>query len=271
MIKMNVREVKNLSELRVALVADYKKFDTVLDVGAGIRPFSLVPSVHITCVEPYAEYRKYLNLNFSGENLQTVNIYFDNIADIFDLDSFDAITIMDVVEHIEKQSVISTLREIIATGANRIMIFTPEGFMPQHTIAVDAWGLSGAEMQEHVSGWGIEDFEKLGFQKFIRVNDLHNDGDQVWNGLLAIYERDEVIDTKTLLVAPDFDDPAALRPKDTMRVETLYVFGRHNRLSGTVNGAMNIHCKRRIYLPSMTFLPKFLRVLYLRSLRLFLC
>jgi len=142
--------------------------------------------------------------------------------------------------------------------------------MPQHTVEVDAWGLSGAEMQEHVSGWDIEDFENLGFKKFIRVNDLHCEGDQVWNGLMAIYERDRVIDRKTLLVAPDFDDPAALRPKETMRVETLYVFGRHNRLSGTVNGAMNIYCKRRIYLPSMSFLPKFLRALYLRLLRLLL-
>ena len=270
MIKMNVREVKTLNELRATLVADYKKFDSVLDVGSGIRPFSLVPSARITCVEPYAEYRHYLNLNFSGENLQTVNAYFDSLTDILDVGSFDVISLMDVVEHIEKKSVLATLEGMIAAGAKRIIIFTPEGFMPQHTVEVDAWGLSGAEMQDHVSGWGIEDFENLGFKKFIRVNDLHYEGDGIWNGLMAIYEHDIAIDRKTLLVAPDFDDPATLRPKDTMRVETLYVFGRHNRLSGTVNGAMNIHCKRRIYLPSMTFLPKFLRMLYLRLLRLFL-
>jgi hypothetical protein len=267
---MKLIEVNDLTELKNVLINDYKKFRTVLDVGTGIRPFCLVPSTRITCVEPFDEYRKYLNLNFGGENLGTINIGFEKLTEVIDVDSFDAITIMDVVEHIEKQSVISTLEGVIAAGANRIIIFTPEGFMPQHPVEVDAWGLGGAEMQEHVSGWGVEDFESLGFKKFIRVNDLHCEGDQVWNGLMAIYERDKVIDRKTLLVAPDFDDPTALRPKNTMRVETLYVFGRHNRLSGTVNGALNIHCNRRIYLPSMTFLPKFLRVLYLRSLRLFL-
>jgi len=267
---MDIIEVNDLTELKAVLINDYGKFDTVLDVGTGIRPFNLVPSMRITCVEPYAEYRRYLNLNFSGENLQTINSYIENLTNVIDVDSFDAVTIMDVVEHIEKQSVLVTLKGIIAAGANRIIIFTPEGFMPQHTVDVDAWGLSGAEMQDHVSGWDIEDFENLGFKKFIRVNDLHYEGDEVWNGLMAIYERDKSIDRVRMLVAPDFDHPATLRPKHTMRVKNLYVFGRHNRLSGTVNGAMNIHCERRIYLPSMTFLPKFLRVLYLRSLKLLL-
>jgi len=265
---MNVREVEDLSQLRDAIVADYHEFGTVLDVGAGIRPFSLVPSTRITCVEPYDEYRRYLNLNFSRENLQTINAYFDNLTEVVDVDGFDAITIMDVVEHIEKQDVVSNLMRIMDAGANRIIIFTPEGFMPQHTVEVDAWGLSGAEMQDHVSGWEIEDFENLGFQKFIRVKDLHHEGDEVWNGLMAIYEREKPIDRARLLVAPDFDDPAILRPQETLRVKTLFVFGRHNRLSGTVNGAMNIHCERRFYLPSLTFLPKSLRALYLRLLRL---
>ena len=267
---MSVREVTDLNQLKELLVADYKHFDTVLDVGAGIRPFSLVPSTRITCVEPYAEYRKYLNLNFSVENLQTLNAYFHDLSDVVDVDSFDTITIMDVVEHIDKQSVISSLERIIGAGANRIIIFTPEGFMPQHTVEVDAWGLSGAEMQDHVSGWEIEDFEKLGFQKFIRVKDLHYEGDEAWNGLMAIYECNKVVDRKRLLVAPDFDGPDTLRPVETLRVKTLFVFGRHNRSSGTVNGAMNIHCERRIYLPSLTFLPKFLRASYLRFLRLIL-
>jgi hypothetical protein len=267
---MKLIEVNDLNELRAVLVAGYQKFDSVLDVGAGIRPFSLVPSARITCVEPYAEYRKYLNLNFGGENLQTINAYLDTLTAVVDVDSFDVITLMDVVEHIEKEKVIATLQGIIAAGANRVIIFTPEDFMPQHTVEVDAWGLSGAEMQDHVSGWNIGDFENLGFQKFIRVKNLHYEGNEVWNGLMAIYERARIIDNEKLLVAPDFDNPATLRPKDTMQVNTLYVFGRHNRSSGTVSGAMNIHCERRIYLPSLTFLPKSIRWLYLQSLKLFL-
>ena len=267
---MNVREVEDLTQLKEAIVADYHEFSTVLDVGAGIRPFNLVPSTRITCVEPYDEYRRYLNLNFSKENLQTIKADFDNLTEVVDVDGFDAITIMDVVEHIEKQNVVTNLKRIIDAGANCIIIFTPEGFMPQHTADVDAWGLSGAEMQDHVSGWKIEDFVNLGFQKFIRVKDLHYEGDEVWNGLMAIYERDKVIDRARLLVAPDFDEPAILRPQETLSVKTLFVFGRHNRLSGTVNGAMNIRCKRRIYLPSLTFLPKYLRVLYLRLIRILL-
>lgn len=186
------------------------------------------------------------------------------------METFDAITIMDVVEHIDKQSVVASLKRMIDEGAHQIIVFTPEGFMPQHTVEVDAWGLSGAEMQDHVSGWTIEDFESLGFQNFIRVKDLHYEGDEVWNGLMAIYERKKIVDRERLFVAPDFDDPDILRPVETVRVNTLFVFGRHNRLSGTVNGAVNIHCKRRIYLPSLTFLPKVLRSLYLRSLRLIL-
>jgi len=267
---MNVLEVKDLNQIKKTLIARYKKFGTVLDIGSGIRPFGLVPSKRITCVEPYDEYRKYLNLNFNRENLQTINAYLDNLTEVVDVETFDAITIMDVVEHIDKQSVVASLKRMIDEGAHQIIVFTPEGFMPQHTVEVDAWGLSGAEMQDHVSGWTIEDFESLGFQNFIRVKDLHYEGDEVWNGLMAIYERKKIVDRERLFVAPDFDDPDILRPVETVRVNTLFVFGRHNRLSGTVNGAVNIHCKRRIYLPSLTFLPKVLRSLYLRSLRLIL-
>ena len=55
---MDIIEVNDLTELKAVLINDYGKFDTVLDLGTGIRPFNLVPSMRITCVEPYAEYQK---------------------------------------------------------------------------------------------------------------------------------------------------------------------------------------------------------------------
>lgn len=122
--------------------------ETVLDVGAGIRPFNWYkPSRHV-CVEPYPVYAWLLRRAgyevFSGtaeEGLNTLKA--------------EQILLLDVIEHMDRavgERVVDLARK---AASRQVVLYTPLGFMAQDG---DAWGLGGHEWQRHRSGWTPEDF-----------------------------------------------------------------------------------------------------------------
>lgn len=73
--------------------------------------------------------------------------------------SFDAVVALDVIEHFEKQDGFRLLEMMESLARKRVIIFTPNGFLPQ-----DEWDSN--VHQVHRSGWEVYDFELRGYRVF---------------------------------------------------------------------------------------------------------
>lgn len=125
--------------------------DTVLDIGPGIRPMGwYTPERHI-CVEPHGPYADMLYR--AGYEVWRVPALVA-LANA-EPGSIDAIYMLDVIEHMEREEGEEALRLAQALSPKQIVVATPVGFLPQHG---DQWGLGGEHWQEHRSGWVPADF-----------------------------------------------------------------------------------------------------------------
>lgn len=82
---------------------------------------------------------------------------------LFDLadvgNGFDVVLLLDVVEHMERAAALKTVRQAMRM-ARTVVVFTTLGLIPQSD---DYYKLGGENWQTHRSGWGGEDFARLGF------------------------------------------------------------------------------------------------------------
>lgn len=138
--------------------------DVVLDIGCGIVPQDYVsPRTHICC-EPYGEYvehlqKKIAEMDKPDRTYIVLNMGWGDAVNYFPPKSVDTVFLVDVIEHLEKEEGRALLAKTENIARRQVMVFTPLGFMPQHhDDGKDAWGLSGADWQEHKSGWLPEDF-----------------------------------------------------------------------------------------------------------------
>jgi SAM-dependent methyltransferase len=69
---------------------------------------------------------------------------------------FDCCIALDLIEHLDKQQGLRLIREMERVAAKRILVFTPNGFLPQQ-------GHDG-DLQEHLSGWSAAEMRALGFE-----------------------------------------------------------------------------------------------------------
>ncbi|MBY8983180.1 MAG: class I SAM-dependent methyltransferase [Candidatus Lokiarchaeota archaeon] len=107
--------------------------------------------------------------------------YYDEyvIMDILKIDekfspkSFDCVVLLDVIEHLERSEVVNLIRKIENIAIKKIIIFTPNGFLPQKIY-------DNNFHQIHRSGWDVNIFKKMSFKvyginglKFIRGEFAH--------------------------------------------------------------------------------------------------
>lgn len=119
--------------------------DTVLDIGAGIRPMQwYVPGIFFICVEPYDAYADILEANGYSVIRQTA------IQALQSTLVCDAIYLLDVLEHMHKNEGIEVIELAKKKARKQIVIFTPKGFVQQ---TKDAWNMGGEYWQTHRSGW----------------------------------------------------------------------------------------------------------------------
>lgn len=174
------------------------KTDIVVDIGCGVRPQTFFsPAVHI-CIEPFAQYRNIIKPFFP--NLSHF-IFLKQTAEeaitVLDDESVDTIFLLDVIEHLEKEKGLSLIKECERVARRQVIVFTPLGFCPMHyedASSKDAWGLDGASMQIHKSGWLPDDFGS-GWDFHICV-DCHEPffeeeklGGKKYSGLMAIFNK----------------------------------------------------------------------------------
>lgn len=136
-----------------------------VDIGTGIRPHDFVDSAVCICCEPYAEYVEILKNEIDEKTDKIYVVKQQTWAEALDCladKSIDTIFLIDVIEHLPKDEGMMLLRRTEGIARKQIVLFTPLGFVAQHTLegGKDAWGLSGAEWQEHKSGWFPEDFDE---------------------------------------------------------------------------------------------------------------
>jgi len=69
---------------------------------------------------------------------------------------FDACIAMDVIEHLTKEDGWKMLKAMEQIATKRVVIFTPNGFVPQFS--------NDGDLQQHLSGWEIEEMRNRGYQ-----------------------------------------------------------------------------------------------------------
>lgn len=142
------------------LVQELKDCSRVLDLGCG--PSSqlgriknkLKPdlySVGVDIFDPYLEQNQSTKIH--SEYVKS-NIFDINFPD----NSFDAVMLIDVIEHFEKQDFLNFFPKLQKI-AKKIIVLTPNGFVKQTEVDNNIH-------QVHLSGWSCEEMEKLGFKCF---------------------------------------------------------------------------------------------------------
>lgn len=128
--------------------------DSILDVGAGIRPQPFFKAKHHLCIEPHGEYVAWLNANGYPVKQKTAAEY------LRDCEPVDSIFLLDVIEHMEKVHGSAVIEMAKAKARHQVIIFTPIGFVPQSCEEgdKDRWGMNGGFWQTHRSGWTPDEF-----------------------------------------------------------------------------------------------------------------
>ena len=164
------------------LERELKGCDTVLDLGCGHNSFlQYVESKFSVGVEYFMPYL--LESRRKGIH----NLYVR--ADIRNVElapgSFDAVLLLNVIEHLDRQSVFNVLSKAAVIARKKIIVISPNGFLDQ--AAAD-----GNELQAHKSGWRPDELAKEGFKAhgvnglIIFRKDSHRAGQQDYeNSLLS--------------------------------------------------------------------------------------
>lgn len=128
---------------------------TVLDIGCGPKsPISNVSSFETKIgVEPYLPY---LQL---AQARKTHDIFINSLAGELDFpeNSFDAVIMIDVIEHLEEAEALTLISRAESWAREVVVISSPNGFVPQKE-------LDGNPLQKHLSGWPKWRMKELGYQ-----------------------------------------------------------------------------------------------------------
>lgn len=123
--------------------------DTVIDVGAGIRPMQWFKAKTHICVEPHSEYAMVLLLN----NLPVVMIQAPRALELFE--KAETVFLLDLLHHLEKDDGVETLRLAQEIATRQIVVREPLKWKEDST---DHWGMGGEFWQTHRSHWSSDDF-----------------------------------------------------------------------------------------------------------------
>ena len=137
------------------LKRDLKDCRSVLDLGCGKdSPIqyckSIEYSVGIEAFKPSLETSKLRKIHSKYIT--------DNILNVdFEENSFDAVIIIEVIEHLDKNDALNLVEKVYKWAKKKIIITTPNGFLPQLE-------LDSNPLQKHICGFYVEELKKLGFK-----------------------------------------------------------------------------------------------------------
>jgi hypothetical protein len=189
--KRNGRQILNGSNVKkedfwVTVKNALDKPLVMLDLGAGVRPFTLLsPEIHII-VEMF---EPYLRIMQSKPYHNTVLIQDDVVkfCKQQNSNSIDTVIINDVIEHLSREDGEILIQELMRITSNQILVFTPNGFMEMHEQeCTHGWQILGNSAQNHISGWEPGDFNNW---DVITCDDYHKEIGYDGGAFAAIYKK----------------------------------------------------------------------------------
>jgi len=140
-----------ISEMRKAL-ADCS---SCLDIGCGENPPSR-----------FLKFDRYLGIDGHAPTIDAAKrkhpqrefevVRAEDMRTRFEDNAFDCVIALDLIEHLEKSDGIKFIDEISRIAKKKVLLFTPNGFVPQQS--------HDGDLQEHLSGWDAEEMRSYGFQ-----------------------------------------------------------------------------------------------------------
>ncbi len=130
--------------------------ESVLDVGCGtsalLRQIGIKHTVGIEGYKPAFE-------KASQRKTHDQIVFGDvrNLLSYFQPRQFDACMALDVIEHLRKLDGLKLLDAMETIARRTVVIFTPNGFLPQKHLAAD-------DLEEHLSGWEVAEMKQLGYE-----------------------------------------------------------------------------------------------------------
>jgi SAM-dependent methyltransferase len=79
------------------------------------------------------------------------------LRELFPDQSFDCVAALDLIEHLEKKDGLRLLDDMERIARKRVVIFTPNGFLPQGEYDNNPW-------QVHKSGWEVTEMRARGYE-----------------------------------------------------------------------------------------------------------
>ena len=145
------------------LKKELKDCHSVLDLGCGPdSPIQYCNNIkHSIGVEAFQPYLDVSQKN--GIHTEYINKKIGELE--FEENSFDAVILMEVIEHMEETEGLEVLKKIETWARKKVIISTPNGFFPQKII-------DNNPMQVHLSGWDTKKMESLGFSKILGLAGL---------------------------------------------------------------------------------------------------
>jgi SAM-dependent methyltransferase len=136
---------------------------SILDVGCGTA--SPVLHIEVPC-------RRYVGVDLHRPALVEAKARWpaatfvvashQELVEVFRPGSFEVVVALDFVEHLHKADGLAFLDQVERLATRRVVIFTPNGFLPQRPYEGNPW-------QEHLSGFSTDEMRARGY-RVIGVN-----------------------------------------------------------------------------------------------------
>ncbi|TND08095.1 MAG: hypothetical protein FD123_2649 [Bacteroidetes bacterium] len=138
-------------------------YKTLLDVGCGsdspVKRFSkrMEKVTGIDAFQPSIDRSRAAGIHHEYKLMNVMDMTKE-----FPEKSFDVVIASDLIEHLEKEDGMRLLEMMEKLARKKVIIFTPNGFLEQREY-------DGNKYQVHLSGWDVEEMQKLGY----RVNGIN--------------------------------------------------------------------------------------------------
>ena len=129
--------------------------ESVLDLGCGpSSPLQYCKNIrHSVGVEAFAPYLE------KAKEKKTHTEFIEKMIEEVDFpeNSFDAVIMIEVLEHLPKDAGIEIIKKAEKWARKKVVVTCPNGFLPQKE-------LDDNPMQKHLSGWKLSEMKKIGFK-----------------------------------------------------------------------------------------------------------
>ena len=137
------------------LLRELIETESVLDLGCGKH--SMVPIIPARIRKVGVEYFEPAYVEASRKARHHEVIHADVTGVDFPAKSFDAVVLLDVIEHLPKEEGERLIARMETWARKKVIVFTPNGFLHQDHYDENP-------LMEHKSGWTPDDFRSRGFR-----------------------------------------------------------------------------------------------------------